>query len=161
MHFYIISEKNPEFLYPYWDYFVKYLRSSNHYHKTGAIIIIANLTKIDTEKRFDSLFDEYYENLKSDKTVVPIYLMKVSGRIINYKPYLRDRITNILLNVESIHPGKQIELVKCAVIESFSEFFESVKNKDKLLNFVEKQVNSSSPKTKKTAKEFLKKFMEK
>ena len=37
----IISEKNPDFLYPHWDFFVNHLKSSNHFHKTAAIIIIA------------------------------------------------------------------------------------------------------------------------
>jgi hypothetical protein len=157
----VVSEKKPSFLYPHWDFFANHLRSTNHFHKTAAIIIIANLTKVDNQNKFELLFDEFYSNLKSEKTVVPIYLMKTSGRIINFKPNLEDKITYILLNVESIHPGKQIELVKSAVIESFSEFFTKAKNKDEIISFVEKQVNSESPKTRKTAKEFLKKHVEK
>ena len=78
----------------------------------------------------------------------------------NHKPELEDRITNILLDIEQIHPGKQIELVKSAVIESFSEYFNESKNKEKIMDFVKKQLYSSSPKTKKTAKEFLDKYFE-
>lgn len=157
----IISEKNPEFLYPHWDFFINHMRSANNYHKTHAIIIISNLTAIDKQKKFESVFDEFYDNLKSNKTIVPMYLLKYSSRIVNNKPYLEDRITNILLNIDQIHPGKQIELVKSAVIESFSEFFTKSKNKEKIINFVEKQLKTTSPKTKKIAKDFLNKYLEK
>ena len=63
-----------------------------------------------------------------------------------------------MLNIENIHPGKQIELVKSAIIESFSEFFEKSENKDAIVDFVKKQLNSESPKTRKIAKEFLERF---
>ena len=133
-----VSEKKPELLYPHWDFFVNHMRSNNDFHKTAAILLIANLTSADKQNKFEDIFDEFYDNLKSEKTVVPIYLMKSSGKIVDFKPNLEDRITNILLNVESIHPGKHIELVKSAVIESFSEFFSKSKNKDKIINFVKK-----------------------
>jgi hypothetical protein len=156
----IISERNPDFLYPYWDFFINHMRSGNNYHKAEAIIIISNLTAIDKQKKFESISDEFFDNLKSDKTIVPMYLLKYSSIIVNNKPDLEDKITNILLNIDKIHPGKQIELVKSAVIESFSEFFTKSKNKEKIINFVEKQLESTSPKTKKIAKDFLNKFTE-
>lgn len=157
----IISENNPDFLYPYWDFFINHMKSDNNYHKTVAIIIISNLTSIDKQKKFEKIFDEFYDNLKSEKTMMPIYLLKHSSKIVKFKPNLEDKITNILLNIEQIHPGKQIELVKSAVIESFSEFFTTSKNKEKIISFVQRQLNSESPKTKKTAKNFLNKFLEK
>ncbi len=157
----VVSEKNPDFLYPHWDFFVNHMQSNNNYHKTTSIIIISNLTSVDKKKKFENTFHEFYDNLRSEKTIVPIYLLKYSGRIVNFKPNLEERITNILLNVEQIHPGKQIELVKSAVIESFSKFYSSSKNKEKIISFVEKQLNSKSPKTKKTAKDFLEKYLEK
>jgi len=156
----IVSMNNPYFLYPHWDFFVNHMKSENNYHITEAIIIIANLTAVDQQKKFEIIFDEFFEKLKTDKTIVPIYLLKYSSRIVNHKPELEDRITNILLDIEQIHPGKQIELVKSAVIESFSEYFNESKNKEKIMDFVKKQLYSSSPKTKKTAKEFLDKYFE-
>ena len=154
----LISEENPDFLYNHWDFFVNHMRSSNNYHKTAAIILISNLTSVDTQNKFEDVFDEFYDNLKSDKTIVPIYLLKYSGKIVNFKPDLEEKITNIFLNIESIHPGKQIELVKSAIIESFSEFITKAKNKNEIINFVEKQLKSDSPKTRKMAKEFLEKW---
>jgi len=65
----------------------------------------------------------------------------------------------LLINIEKIHQGKQIELLKSAVIESFTEFFPNSKNKLEIINFVQEQIKSSSPKTRKIAKDFLKNFV--
>jgi hypothetical protein len=157
----IVSEKKPALLYSHWDFFENHLRSKNNYHKIAAVIIIANLTFVDNEERFENLFDDFYINLQSEKTITPIYVIKSSWKIVNSKPHLEKKITDILLDIEKIHAGKQIELVKSAVIESFSNFFNNSKNKDKIINFVKKQLDSESPKTRKTAKDFLKKYVEK
>lgn len=152
---YNISEKKPDMLYSHWDFFISQLKSKNEYHKMSAVLIIANLTRVDKEDKFVKVFNIFYENLKSKKTIVPIYVVKSSGKIINFKPKLEEKITNLLLNIEKIYPGKQIELVKSAVIESFIDFFNKAKDKKKIISFVKKQLDSKSPKTRKTAKEFL------
>lgn len=155
---FIVSEENPDILYPYWEFFENHLRSKNNYHKMSAVLIIANLTSVDKEKKFERLFDEFYGYLKSEKTITSIYIVKSSGKIAKSKPHLITKITKILLNIEKIHPGKQIELVKSAVIESFSDYFEKIENKKEVIAFVKKQTNSDSPKTRKIAKDFLNKY---
>jgi len=156
---YTVSEKKPEILYPYWDFFINHLDSNNSYHKMSAVLIIANITAVDSDKKFETIFNKFYNNLNSEKTIVPIYVIKSSSKIVSFKPHLEEKITDLLLNIEKIHSGKQIELVKSAIIESFSEFFSKAKNKDKIINFVEKQIDSTSPKTRKTAKDFLKNYV--
>jgi hypothetical protein len=51
-------------------------------------------------------------------------------------------------------------LIKSYAIEAFDEYFETAEDEDKkmILEFVRGQVASSSPKTRKKAKEFLKKW---
>jgi hypothetical protein len=46
-------------------------------------------------------------------------------------------------------------LVKAYIIEAFEQYYEHAKNKKKILEFVEEQLNCQSPKTRKKAKEFL------
>ena len=155
---YNISENKPDILYTHWDFFTNNLKSKNDYHKISAVLIIANLTKVDKDDRFGKVFNIFYGHLKSKKTIVPIYILKSSGKIVKFKPNLEEKITNLLLNIEKIFPGKQIELIKSAVIEAFSEFFYKAKNKQKIIFFVKKQLDSNSPKTRKIAKLFLRKF---
>ncbi|KYK32269.1 MAG: hypothetical protein AYK22_01960 [Thermoplasmatales archaeon SG8-52-3] len=154
-----VSEKKPDIIYPYWDFFINHLDSKNSYHKMSAVLILANLTAVDTEKKFETIFEKFYDNLKSEKTIVPIYVIKSSGKILKFKPNLEGKITDLLINIEKIHQGKQIELLKSAVIESFTEFFPNSKNKLEIINFVQEQIKSSSPKTRKIAKDFLKNFV--
>ena len=154
----IVSEEKPVLLYPHWDFFKDHLKSKNNYHKMSAVTILANLTAVDRENRFKKIFNQYFENLKSEKTIVPIYVVKSSGKIASFKPEIEEKITEILLDIENIYPGKQIELLKSAVIESFSELYEKTQKKNKIVSFVKKQVKSNSPKTRKAAKEFINKW---
>ena len=66
---------------------------------------------------------------------------------------IADRIT-LLHSTEDIYPGKQIELLKSAVIESFSELYDKAKKKNKIVSFVKRQLKSDSPKTRKVAREY-------
>jgi hypothetical protein len=154
----IVSEKKPNLLYPHWDFFKDHLKSKNNYHKMSAITILANLTAVDKENRFKKIFNEYFENLKTEKTIVPIYVVKSSGKIANFKPEFEEKITNLLLDIEKVHQGKQTELVKSAVIESFSEFYDKTQKKGKIISFVKNQLKSESPKTRKAARDFINKW---
>jgi len=158
----LISEKHPKVLYPKWDFFAELLSRDNTYHKYIAIYIIANLTRADTKNKFEKIFAKYY-NLLNDKSVIPAaHLAANSGKIARAKPKLQTKITNKLLSIDKTHHDpERRDLIKGYAIESFSEYFEEAKNKKKIIEFVEKQLNSKSPRTKKKAKEFLKKIMNK
>jgi len=87
------------------------------------------------------------------------YLAEVSGKIAKAKPELQTKITNKLLSIdETHHDPERRDLIKSYVIESFSEYFEEAGNKAEIIEFVEKQLDCISPKTRKIAKEFLKKW---
>lgn len=58
----------------------------------------------------------------------------------------------------SAHRGKQKELIKGYAIEAFNEYFAEIKDKGKILEFVKNQLKSTSPKTRKKAKQFLKRW---
>ena len=55
----LLSEKNPEVLYPQWDYFVELLSSDHTYWKLSVIPLLANLTRIDTENKFERIFEKF------------------------------------------------------------------------------------------------------
>lgn len=154
---YAISQTHPEVLYPHWDYFAEALNSVNSYHKMAAIHLIANLMRVDTENRFEKIFDTYYGLLDDRSMVVAYYAAAASGRIAIAKPHLVKKITDKLLSIDSTHhePGRK-ELIKTGIIEAFGESYEKADDKDRIVSFVEQQLNSESPKTRKTAKEFLK-----
>ncbi|MGB5932994.1 MAG: hypothetical protein WBH57_08000 [Anaerolineae bacterium] len=154
----LISEEHPEALYPKWDFFEDLLDSDNNYLKYIAIYLIANLTRVDTENRFEQIFNEYYSILDDERTMTAAHLAANSGKIAKAKPKLRSKITNRLLNIDKAHRGKQKELIKGYAIEAFNGYFAEIKDKEKILEFVKKQLKSKSPRTRKKAREFLKKW---
>jgi hypothetical protein len=153
-----ISEKQPEVLYPKWDFFANLLDSHNHYQRYIAINILANLVRIDSKNKFEITFDKYFNNLSGDRAMVAGQAALNSGKIAKTKPNLQTKITNMLLEIEKIHQGKQIDLIKAYVIEAFNEYFEKSSDKNKILDFVSAQLESKSPKTRKLAKQFLRKW---
>jgi len=153
-----ISEDHPLILYPEWDYFVGLLGSSNSYHRSIALQIIANLTKVDDKARFDGIFDQYFGLLDDEKVVTARHLAQSAGRIVRAKPHLQARITERLLEIDGTHHTQERkDLIKADIIQSFEEFFQDSGDKKEILAFVEKQLRCSSPKTRKAAKAFLNK----
>jgi len=152
----LISEKHPEVLYPKWDFFADLIESDNTYRKFIAVRIIANLTRVDAKDKFNKIFDKYY-SLFNDSVIVAGHLAASSGKIAKAKPELQTKITNKLLNIDKTNQ-KHKDLVKASAIEAFDEYFEEAKNKKEILGFIKDQLNCKSPKTRKEAKKFLKKW---
>jgi len=154
-----VSEEHPKVLYPEWDFFARLLDSDNAYHMYIAIYIIANLTRVDTKNKFEKMFNKYYNLLDDPRIVPPSHIALNSGKIIRAKPKLQNKITKKLLSIDETHHERgRKDLIKSYVIEGFSEYFGEAKNQKEIVEFVKKQLNSTSPKTRKVAKEFLEKW---
>jgi hypothetical protein len=152
-----ISENKPLVLYPEWDYFMKLLKSDNAYHRCIAVNILANLTAIDTENRFENIFNAYFDVLDDKKLIPAIYVARNAGKIAKAKPHLQAHITERLLDIDKTH-HKQKDLIKADIIESFEALYKDVQDKYRISAFVKEQLESSSPKTRKAAQSFLSKF---
>jgi hypothetical protein len=70
--------------------------------KWNAIDIIANLTEIDTERKFEKLFDRFYGLLDQGSLITAGHIVYNSGKIAIVKHNLRERITVSLLSVECV-----------------------------------------------------------
>jgi len=153
-----ISEGYPEILYPEWDFLADMLDSNNAYWKLAGVRLIANMVRIDTEDRFEKIFDRYYD-LLNDSVIIAGHVTANSGKIAMAKPELQSKITGRLLNIDRT-TQKHKDLIKAGAIESFSEYFNAAENKDAIIQFVREQLKGESPKTRKIAGEFLQKFVE-
>jgi len=152
-----LSEKHPEGLYGEWDFFADLIHRGNAFHKYIAIYIIANLTKADSENKFEKIFDAYY-GLLGDKSVIPPAHVAVnSGKIALAKPELQAEITNRLLDIDAT-VQRHKDLVKASAIEAFEAYFEKSQDQARIIAFVKAQLNCESPKTREKAKAFLKKW---
>jgi hypothetical protein len=155
----ILSEKNPKIVYPEWDFFVELLGSENAYHRSVAISTISNLTAIDVEKKFEEIFNQYFKVIDDKSVMVTRKLAIFATRIIKAKPDLRPKITSTLLDIEKTHhnPSRK-DLIKGDIIMCLSKHFDDETDKERIIKFVKKGLNSSSPSTVKKAKEFISKY---
>ncbi len=158
-----LSEEQPERLYPYMDSFTALLDSKYRILVWNAMAIIANLVRVDREKKFDKLFDEYYGFLNDPYMVTVANVVGNSTKIALAKPYLVQRITSELLKVENISttPHLTAECKRVIIekaIESFDLFFDEIEAKDKVISFVKRNRNSSRRSLTAKAERFLKKW---
>jgi len=151
-----ITEKKPEVLYSSWDFLEDMLDAKNTYWRSSSARLLGNLTAVDSKNKFEKIFDKYYDML-NDSVIIAASITANSGKIAKAKPKLQSKITNKLLNIDKTNQ-KHKDLIKAGAIESFDEYFEEAKDKKKILIFVKEQLDCESPKTRKKAKEFLKKW---
>ena len=158
-----LSEENPEKIYDYMDFFINLLDSKYRILTWNAIITIANLTKVDTMKKFDKIFDKYFGLLHDEYMVTVANIVGSSSKIALAKPYLINKITTELLKVDKIkitlHLTEECKRVIAEkTIISFDTFFSKIEDKEKVLSFAEKHINSSRKTLKNEAEKFIKKW---
>ena len=161
----LISEQQPELIYPYFDTFADMLDSENNLLKWGAIITIANLTAVDSEDKFEKIFKKYYALITTPVMITAANIIGSSPRIAAAKPELIEKISKEILKVEKAQYESKGALsqdcnsVACGhAISSFAQFFNQVKNKKPIIRFVKKQVNNSRKSVAEKAEEFIKKY---
>jgi len=158
-----LSEKSPEKLYPYMDHFIELLDSKYRILIWNAMITIANLAKVDREKKLDAIFGKYYSFMHDEYMVTVANLVGSSGKIALAKPYLIQDITRELLKVEGLATTPHLteeckRVITEHAIQSFDLFFDRVEAKNDVLSFVKRQVGSPRKSLDMRAREFLGKW---
>jgi hypothetical protein len=154
---YYISQENPEVLYGKWSFFESFLKSTDDSKKFYAIHLLVNLAKVDAEGKFEGLFDDFYGILNGKAFIPACHVAYVSYKIVNAKPELADKVTERLLNFDG-SAYKHPELVKANAVTSFSEYFDKISDKNKVVSYVRELQRDKSSKVKKEANAFVKKW---
>jgi len=158
-----LSETDPDRLYKYMNTFVRLLENKHKILVWNGTAIIANLARVDTDKKFDAIFDEYYSLLNDEYLVTVANTVANSAKIALAKPYLIQKITYELLATAKLattpHLTKECKRVIWEkAIDSFTLFFDKIENKEKIIAFVSKHRNSPRKSLKKKAEAFLSRF---
>ncbi|MEJ2281660.1 MAG: hypothetical protein P8X97_07120 [Candidatus Bathyarchaeota archaeon] len=157
------SEEYPEQIYPYMDSIIGLLDSKFRILKWNAFAIIANLTKVDIDNKFDAIFEKYYSFLDDDYMVTVANVVGNSSIIAEAKPYLISRITDELLKLQDLSIGPHLteeckRVIAQSAIKTFDSFFDKVEQKDKVLSFVRLHVKSSRKRLRDISQTFIKKW---
>lgn len=96
----LLSEKKPEVLYPWFDFFAKLLDSDNSFLNWDAIHVLGNLAAVDTESRFEKVYDRYFAPIPGPVLITAANVIGGAAKIALAKPALTDRIIGEILKVE-------------------------------------------------------------
>lgn len=155
-----LGETDPDRLYIYMNTFVKLLRSRYRILVWNGTAIIANLARVDTERKFDAIFGEYYALLNDEYLVTVANTVANSAKIALAKPYLIQKITHELLKTDKLATTPHLtekckRVIAEKAIDSFRLFFDKIENKEQVIAFVSKYRNSPRKTLKKKAEAFL------
>ena len=160
-----LSEEDPEKLYPYMALFIDLLDSKYRILTWNALAIIANLTKVDVDKKFDAVFAKYYNMMNDEYMVTVANVVGNSSEIALAKPYLVPKIADELLKVENISVTPHLteeckRVIAQKAIKSIDPFFEEIEDKETVVSFVKRHLNSPRETLRTTAENFLKKWVQ-
>ena len=156
----LISRANPCLLYPYFQAFANLLDSSSSVLLWNAIIILSHLIQVDSERRFDLIFDRYFAHLWDGKLVTAANILENSGRIARNRPDIAERITQELLDVDRIPlPTPECrEVARGKVLSSFAEYVDILKRNRAANDFIIRCTNSRRPSVKKQSEALVRKI---
>lgn len=155
-----ISSKKPELLYYHWGTFLSLMRSDDTILKWNALDIIANLTPVDSQSKFDKIFDEYYDMIDDTTMITAAHIVDNSGKIALAKPEFRNKITELLLDVEN-DPRESTECTNILLgktIVVLDQYYDYIEDENKVIEFVKRRLKNRRPATRKKAEKFLKKW---
>lgn len=160
-----ISREHPEQVYPHMDFFIDLLDSKYRILTWNALAVIAQLTRVDTKKKFDRIFEKYYRFLQNEYLVTVANVIGNSGMIAQAKPYLIPRITKELLEVGELKTGKHLtaeckRVIAEKTIESFDMFFDKVENKQDVMLLVKPWCASRRKTLREKAQRFIQQWGE-
>jgi len=158
----LVSERQPELLYPHFDDFVKMLDTGNTFLKCGAILTIANLTPADSDDKFNKIFGKYFSSVLNTSLICACNVIGASVKIADAKPELVNRIAKELLKVEDaeyISKGEvSPECRNVAIgqaLNSFEHIYEKISSKKPVADFVKRQLKNPRQKVAEHAGTFI------
>jgi hypothetical protein len=157
-----LSTKHPQKLYPYFNDFVTMLDSKHRILTWTAMAIIANLTPVDNEGKFDKIFDKYYGYLDNEYMVTVANVVANSAKIAEAKPYLTQKIINELLKVKNLkvtpHLTDECKLVIAEkAIQTFTALQKNANDKRQLRVFAREYTCCTRPSLRIKAEKFIQK----
>lgn len=159
------SEQNPQIIYPFYSQITSWLKIQNNFIKWDAIYILSNLAHIDSENKFNSIYCEYFDLIKSPQMITAATVAGNAWKFVIAKPDLEHDITHQLLevpNVTYLHKGDaspECNKIVCGkVLESFNHYFTISSHQESMIEFAKKQSHSTRKSVAKAAVKFLKKY---
>lgn len=114
-----------DWIYDYWDIFVKKLNSNNSYQRTIGMLVISNLALSDKEDRIVEHIDKYLAMMEDEKFITSRQTIQSSYKIALIKPAVREFVIEYLLKMftNNIHLKSHANLVRRDIINSLCKIY--------------------------------------
>lgn len=160
-----LSEKHPEEIYQNIDSFIELLDSKYRIITWNSMAIIANIARVDKEKKIDNIIQKFFSFLNNEYMITVANAVGNLGKIAFVKPYLANQIVDEILKVEKVKLTAHLtEECRRVIIEqaikSIDLIYNNIDEKKNVLLFVERQVNSSRKSLRSKAAKFIKEHCE-
>lgn len=154
------SQERPDLFYQYWDQMAALLHHKNSYHRDIGLTVLANLIAVDRDDRFAAIYDDYFAHLNDAKFMTGQCCVRNSMKILRHKPTYSTPILALLLDIDRLctYTEKQKAVLKCDVLDILDAVYKENSDRKGMDEFIRACTSSLSPKTRRKAKEMLRKY---
>jgi hypothetical protein len=161
--FYVVekaSQQKPELFYGYWPEFAALLKHANSYHRDFGLILIAILTRVDTENRIKEILPEYLSHAQDQKFMTACCCVQNCKMIIQSKPVFKEKIFTSLLDFEKTSPYSESQkaLMKFHLLEIIQQNWVLNVPETIFIEYIHDSLQCVSPKTRKKAKDLVARY---
>lgn len=102
-HAFLLLQKRSQInsdVYPYWDELVSKFTSTNSYHRSIGLMLLADNAKWDQQGKFDTLLETYLAFVNDEKPITVRQCVQSLTKIVPCKPHLAGKIADRLLAID-------------------------------------------------------------
>jgi len=153
-----LGEESPELLYGDFDRVTAMLDHPNSIFRWNAAHLLGALAAADRGRKLPALVDKLLKPIRGPQMIEAANIMQAAASIALAQPDLADQLAAGILTVRHAH----YETDECGnvatghAIEALGRFFDHIRNKRVVINFVRQAVENPRPATSRKAEKFLK-----
>lgn len=152
-------QEDPREFYDYWDGFSGLLEHPNSYHRNFGLVLISLLAGVDIDHKLKGLLQKYLDHLSDEKYLTSMYCVQGCTRIIKVRPDLSRQMLDSILaqDADTPYSNSQAALLKADILNFLDQLFAFQLPDKKVVQWIVSASTCTSPKTRKIARELLKK----
>jgi hypothetical protein len=148
----LITENEVPWIYDKWFVLEHKLTSNNSYQRSIGLMLLANLSKSDTENRFSAILDKYLDFFEDEKFITSRQCIQNVWKIAVVHDSNKKKIIPSLEKsyFENINLSKHGNLLKQDIIGSLNQIYRLTKDeglKNKICTLIESEIDEKFVKT--------------
>ena len=156
----IVTDEQPELLYPHFDLFAGMLGHTNKLFQWQALYVIAGLACVDEEEKLPGVLNAYFAGIQGPVLVTAANVIKGAATIVKARPRYADRIAAEVLRAEKgIYEDPECHEIACgAALKTFYMIHKWVSDPAPLAAFAERHLDSPREPTARAADKYFSRY---